>query len=95
MDFQYDSEHCLGWGYYKCPSCNSTFSDFKQPLHMNGCDSSNFIYFFGPREAKRVLLFGNSMFSDLKKEHLEVLLNEEQLKHLQETSDNKIFSNII
>lgn len=96
VSFEYNKEHPYGWGYYKCIDCKLQSSDRNEIKHKPDCrfvgntDNGNIAYVFGPREAKRVLQQGTSVFSDLRIEHLERLLTEEERRWLTETPDMKL-----
>ena len=52
--FEYDPNHELSYGYFRCPSCGSTFYAGGPALHNTGCNeaSSGYascLYVVGPK----------------------------------------------
>lgn len=58
MQKAYDPAHTLTYGYWTCPTCESSFYGGGVALHNNGCTEEGYsacVYHFGPEENTRWL----------------------------------------
>ena len=64
MEFRFDSNHKLSWGYYQCGVCGTTFYNLNifDNVHLRECyagDEEQFekflIYGFGEREVENIV----------------------------------------
>lgn len=65
MEFKYDPEHSLSYGYYICETCGSKFFGGGRAIHNRDCSKANegyncCVYMFGPEEVKYIKRLGYS-----------------------------------